>query len=367
MNDNPIIDRRITIANYLCDFFPKDISNLISGYDYHLKGKSNILIDRDNIDVHHGAIDCISVLSDGQKCRLVTGASDGKIKIWDPNTKKCDTTLIGHTGRITCIDIFHDESVFYIISGSNDKTIKIWNVQTGKCEFTFTEHDDCIQHIKVLSDGPLCKIVSGTDSSILKIWNPSEFLRQTHTDNSAMNLRTHRPGTSSRSSGVFSSDCGHTDFLSCINVLHDGRIVTGSHDNTLRIWNPKNDKCDITLVGYHASDITFREHTDMICSVSVLHDKRIISGAWDQTLKIWNAQTGISDITLKGNYYSQYITLLPDGRIISGSYDNILNIWDLETKKCISFENKLAILCCAIFPDGRIVTGHYDGIIKIWC
>src|SRR5579863_3989453 len=40
MSDNLIIERRNKLTKYLNNFFPNDISKLISTYDYYLEGKT---------------------------------------------------------------------------------------------------------------------------------------------------------------------------------------------------------------------------------------------------------------------------------------------------------------------------------------
>jgi hypothetical protein len=41
--ENLMVKRKTSIVIYLNDFFPKDISNLISTYDYYLEGTSTTL------------------------------------------------------------------------------------------------------------------------------------------------------------------------------------------------------------------------------------------------------------------------------------------------------------------------------------
>ena len=48
------------------------------------------------------------------------------------------------------------------------------------------------------------------------------------------------------------TDCGmvlegYTDAVTCFEVLTDGRIVSGSCDRTVRIWNPESGVCDKVL------------------------------------------------------------------------------------------------------------------------
>jgi len=60
------------------------------------------------------------------------------------------------------------------------------------------------------------------------------------------------------------------------------RIVSGSSDHAVRIWDMETEK----LVGL------FRGHTDGITSITFSSDGRcIVSGSYDQTVQIWDAET----------------------------------------------------------------------------
>ena len=55
---------------------------------------------------------------------------------------------------------------------------------------------------------------------------------------------------------VFTGQCqcvstlkGHTKNVSCVTVLPNGCIVSGSRDSTLRIWDPDSWKCILILQG----------------------------------------------------------------------------------------------------------------------
>ena len=41
---------------------------------------------------------------------------------------------------------------------------------------------------------------------------------------------------------------GHTDYVSCVAVLPDGRICSGSYDKSIKIWN-RQGLCLQTLLG----------------------------------------------------------------------------------------------------------------------
>ena len=82
------------------------------------------------------------------------------------------------------------------------------------------------------------------------------------------------------------------------------------------------------------SSFTLKGHKRFVKSVAFSPDgKRIVSGSWDVTLKVWDASTGRQLRTLKGHAaIVTSVAFSPDGkRIVSGSYDNTLKVWDAST------------------------------------
>ena len=63
----------------------------------------------------------------------------------------------------------------------------------------------------------------------------------------------------------------------CVAVLPRDRIVSGSRDKTLRVWDVNHGLCLQTLRG----------HTGWVNCVGVLPDGRVVSGSRDKTLKVW--------------------------------------------------------------------------------
>jgi WD40 repeat protein len=58
-----------------------------------------------------------------------------------------------------------------------------------------------------------------------------------------------------------------------------------------------------------------------------------VSGSSENTLKVWDAKTGKEMLTLKGHSKSVLSTgFSPDGkRIVSGSWDNTAIVWDISS------------------------------------
>jgi hypothetical protein len=77
---------------------------------------------------------------------------------------------------------------------------------------------------------------------------------------------------------------GHTDRVNSVAYSPDGsRIVSGSKDNTIKIWDAASGR----VLGSH------RRHTGDVSSVAYSPDGSMIaSGADDKTIKIWDAASG---------------------------------------------------------------------------
>ncbi len=202
---------------------------------------------------------------------------------------------------------------------------------------------------------------------------------------------------------------GHTDSVWSVAVSPDGqRIVSGSDDNTVRIWDAATGKpIGQPLQGHKASvfsvavspdaqrivsgsaDNTVRiwyaatcepfgkplqGHTDSVGSVAVSPDaQRIVSGSADNTVRIWDAATGEPiGQPLQGHTNQVYsVTVSPDGqRIVSGSADKTVRIWNAATGEPIGQPlqgHTDRVLSVAVSPDGqRIVSGSDDNTVRIW-
>jgi WD40 repeat protein len=101
--------------------------------------------------------------------------------------------------------------------------------------------------------------------------------------------------------------------------------------------------------------------------------KKIVSGSWDKTIRIWNAETGgVISGPFKGHKSGvNSVMFSPDGNhIVSGSHDKTVCVWDVETGQVIPEPFKGhedAVTSVAFSPNGSyIVSGSFDGTIRLW-
>ncbi|MBS0604673.1 MAG: F-box/WD repeat-containing protein [Verrucomicrobia bacterium] len=266
-----------------------------------------------------GHMDCVTSLSlDGQ--RLISGSSDGTIKIWDLNTNECTVTLRAGNGTIWSLALEGQR----LFSGSV-RTIKIWDLNTNECIATLEGHYD---HVKSLVlEGK--RLISCSYDKMIKIWD--------------LNTNTC---TTTLEGG----------YVTCL-ALDGQRLISGSSDKRIKIWDLNTNTCTTTLEG----------HDRPVASLAIMGE-RLFSGSSHGTIKIWDLNTNECVATLNG-HTSTISSLALDGkRLFSSSYDNTIKIWDLSSNTCTSTLQGHIGPVHSLALDGHKLFSGSDttGTIKIW-
>ncbi|OCH92380.1 WD40 repeat-like protein [Obba rivulosa] len=159
---------------------------------------------------------------------------------------------------------------------------------------------------------------------------------------------------------------GHEDSVWSVAFSPDGhRIASGSSDNTIRMWDAQTGE-PVTA--------PFNGHEGSVNCVAFSPDgQRIASGSSDNTIRMWDAQTG-EPVTAPFNGHQGWVLSVafsPNGqRIASGSSDQMIRMWDAQTGEPViaPFNGHQGLVWSVAFsPDGhRIASGSSDNTIRMW-
>jgi WD40 repeat protein len=113
---------------------------------------------------------------------------------------------------------------------------------------------------------------------------------------------------------------GHTNYVTAFSFYRNN-VVSGSADNTLRVWNVAREDPLHTLEG-HAGAI----------SAVYFNELRIVSASADATVRVWDTATGAPTATLHHDRSVECV-LFEEARIASGGADNRVKLWDVRTNQ----------------------------------
>lgn len=152
--------------------------------------------------------------------------------------------------------------------------------------------------------------------------------------------------------------CHEDSVITCLQYNpKTNTIVSGSDDQTLKVWSSETGRCITTLEG----------HTGGVWSSQLSPEDIVISGSTDRTLKIWKAHTGELMHTLYGHTSTVRCLALDGEHVVSGSRDQSLRLWNIKEGFCVQvFIGHVAAVRCVEYKNDLIVSGAYDHVVMVW-
>ncbi|KAI9030913.1 WD40-repeat-containing domain protein [Phycomyces nitens] len=159
---------------------------------------------------------------------------------------------------------------------------------------------------------------------------------------------------------------GHQGNVKCVEFIgEDGKqIVSGSSDNTLRIWETETGECLDIMDGHRSRiwDVSSTRLGDFVASAS-----------GDSTIKIWSVKNAKASCTntLTGHAGDVYsVKYHPnENHLVTGGYDKTVRLYDLVTGATVKsfLGHQLAVTKTIFNPLGNLViSGSKDNTIKFW-
>jgi len=155
---------------------------------------------------------------------------------------------------------------------------------------------------------------------------------------------------------------GHSSWVICTAMTPDGQIaISGSVDETLRVWSPEIGECLRVLRG----------HSDIVHDVAITPDGRLaISASQDKTVRIWDLSSGSCLAVLDGHDEGVLSTsITPDGTIgASADRSGRILVWQLSDYTQIhALETQLMARQIELSPNGKnLYVAFQDQSLHVW-
>ncbi|KAI0637335.1 WD40-repeat-containing domain protein [Trametes polyzona] len=311
--------------------------------------------------------------------KLITGSMDHTMRVWNWRTGQCVKTLEGHTEGVVCLNF--DSNV--LASGSVDTTVKVWNFRTGEC-FTLRGHCDWVNAVQLWDSTASAPSGCGSGAESTPPRAIENGSTAPHIDPGKMLFSASDDGTirlwdlSLRTCvRQFKGHVGQVQSLKLLLVDDESRGDDTPSSDTERRDASASPRSPPARPYPTSSPLLSRRSTastgtrDQASPAPASPVKRqkpvLISGSLDNTIKVWDIDTGKVQRTLFGHIEGVWAVASDKLRLVSGSHDRTIKVWSREEGNCTAtlVGHRGAVTCLALGED-KIVSGSDDGDVRVW-
>ena len=277
---------------------------------------------------------------------LVTGSQSGEFTLWNSYDFTYNRAIQGHDYPIRVM--VWSRAGDWMVSGDDEGHVKVWNPSVRM----MTELEGHQEPIRGICFSPTdTKVGTCSDDKSVRIWDFS-------TRRQELNMQEH------------GSDVKALDWH-----LTKGMLVSGSRDNTCKLWSPREGRCIRTITGFTqpVNVVSFHPTCEDVflsasrdCTVRI-HDLRMIrEGLQDTCISQWKAH----DVEIRT---AAWHPIAPD-LIATGGLDGSLAFWiasgglsEASRQAYIPKAHEAAIWDLDWNPLGHMLaSGSNDRTAKFW-
>ncbi|TMS35538.1 hypothetical protein L596_002920 [Steinernema carpocapsae] len=155
----------------------------------------------------------------------------------------------------------------------------------------------------------------------------------------------------------------HVDSIGALAPVRPGMVLTGSRDKVIALNNVDTGECVMKWFG-HEKEVTKVQYRH------AAGKHFVVSGSRDCSLRVWQFNVPHSSMVLEGHTMSVTgLSILDEAKLISGARDTTIRLWDITKGTCIRTQKhsrNLVTHICHSSQNGVVVQSSEDKEMKIW-
>ncbi|MDX1947210.1 MAG: protein kinase [Pirellulaceae bacterium] len=311
---------------------------------------------------HGGEVRAVDFAADGQQ--VASAAHDNTVRVWrfrlSPTDAERSRVLRGHGGWVRGCALSPDSRL--AVSGGHDEQVKLWDIAAYEEVRPLRGHDDAVLWAAFSHDGQ--RIVTASRDRRAILWSR---------DGQTPPLALAEEADRSRAEGpVAKLQEGH-EFLVTTALFFppgDRRILTAAGDNTVRIWDR-----------YTGGQLRRLDGTGTISVAAISPDgKWIVTGSDGKDALLWSSDSAAPPQRLTGNLAEVSaaafapVSRPAEARIATGDVAGTIRLWRMGSEgKWVAYahlrghEQGYTIAAVQFTPDGRrLLSACQDHTLMIW-
>jgi U3 small nucleolar RNA-associated protein 15 len=241
--------------------------------------------------------------------------------------------IVKEFASVTCTNYSLAQPYDFAIASST--RVQVYSHGTQTVKRTISRFKDTVSSCAFRADGKL--LVAGDNGGLIQLFDV----------NSRAVLRTFE------GQGA----------IKTIKYKYDkNQIISGSDDNTLKIWDIYKSDTPI---------YDFDEHTDYVraCNQSTENPHYILSGSYDHSLKMYDLREGNTVLSLDHGMPIESCLFLKGGSLVVSAGGNKIKLWDLlaggKLVQTISHHQKTITSICLDGTGSFLFSASLDHQVKI--